>query len=323
MSPRVAVLGTGRMGSAIARRLALTGVPLVVWNRTRSRAEDLGVGIVAATPAQAVEMVDVVITSLTGADALRATFGGATGTLARARGQSFVEMSTAGPDVLEDLAPLVAKTGSTLVDAPVIGAPPNVLKGAEIIIAGGDRAEVDRVRPVLERLGELRHVGPLGSGARLKLVANSMLGALVLIAAELETAGKDVGLDPAVTFDLLTRFVPSLAIRRAGYLEDRHEPTMFALRDLRKDLDLALSAFHRVDAHVPITALVREWIDETAVADADLDISAVIRRYAQTHRAEVRPERGRDGAAAAQLVPGTTIPVAAKTEQHERASARE
>ena len=95
----------------------------------------------------------------------------------------------------------------------------------------------------------------------------------------IETAGKGVGLDPGVTFDLVTRFVPSLAIRRAGYLEDRHEPTMFALRDLRKDLDLALRAFHRVDAHVPITALVREWVDEAAAVDADLDVSAVIRRY--------------------------------------------
>jgi 3-hydroxyisobutyrate dehydrogenase-like beta-hydroxyacid dehydrogenase len=283
------------MGSAIARRLADVGLALVVWNRTRSRAEGIGAGIVAGTPGEAVEMVDVVITSLTDADALRATFGGPTGALARARGQSFVEMSTAGLDVLEELAPLIAKTGSTLVDAPVIGAPPNVLKGAELIIAGGELADVDRVRPVLDRLGELRHVGPLGSGARLKLVANSMLGALVLIAAELETAGKDAGLDPAVTFDLLTRFVPSLAIRRPGYLEDRHEPTMFALRDLRKDLDLALSVFHRVDAHVPITALVREWVDEAAVADGDLDVSAVIRRYVQSRGVVARPERGRGG----------------------------
>jgi 3-hydroxyisobutyrate dehydrogenase-like beta-hydroxyacid dehydrogenase len=282
MSTRVAVLGTGRMGSAVARRLADTGVELVLWNRTRSRAEDVGAGTVVGTPADAVARVDVVITSLTGPDALRATFGGPTGALAGARGQSFVDMSTAGPDVLEELAPLVAKTGSTLVDAPVIGAPPAVLKGAELVIAGGDRVDVERVRPILERLGELRHVGPFGSGARLKLVANSMLGALVLVAAELEMAGKLAGLDAAATFDILTRFVPSLALRRAGYLEDQHQPTMFALRDLRKDLDLALSVFHRVDAHVPITALAREWVDEAAAADPDLDISAVIRRYAQS-----------------------------------------
>jgi len=288
MSTRVAVLGTGRMGSAIARRLAETGIDLVLWNRTRARAEDVGVGTVAATPADAVANVDVVITSLTGADALRATFGGRTGALAAAHGQSFVEMSTAGPDVLEELAPLVSKTGSTLVDAPVIGAPPAVLRGVELVIAGGERADVERVRSVLGWLGELRHVGPLGSGARLKLVANSMLGALVLIAAELQTAGEVAWLDPETIFDVLVRFVPSLAMRRAGYLEDRHEPAMFALRDLRKDLDLALSTFHRADAHVPITALVREWIDEAVAEEADLDISAVIRGYRRRPDAAAR-----------------------------------
>ena len=282
MSTRVAILGTGRMGSAIARRLAETGIELVLWNRTRTRAEGVGAGTVVGTPADAVAKVDVVITSLTGPDALRATFAGPTGALAAARGQSFVEMSTVGPDVLDELRPLVVRTGSTFVDAPVIGAPPAVLHGAELVIAGGERADVERVRPVLERLGEVRHVGPFGSGARLKLVANSLLGAVVLIAAELETAGANAGLDAGTTFDVLTRFVPSLAVRRVGFLEDRHEPTMFALRDLRKDLDLALGVFRRVDAHVPLTALVREWVDEAAAKDPDLDISAVIRRYARS-----------------------------------------
>ncbi|HWZ89444.1 MAG TPA: NAD(P)-dependent oxidoreductase [Polyangiaceae bacterium] len=281
MSTRVAVLGTGRMGSAIARRLAETGHNPVLWNRTRSRAESVGAGIVVATPAEAVAKADIVITSLTGPEALRATFTGPTGALTTAFGQTFVEMSTAGPDVLEELARLVARTGSTLVDAPLIGPPPAVLNGAALVIAGGSSDAIERVRPILERFGELRHVGPFGSGARLKLVANSMLGALILIAAELETAATGAGLDPGTTFDVLTRFVPSLAVRRAGYLQDKHEPTMFALRDLQKDLHLALNLFHRVEAHVPLTALVREWIDEAATEAADLDISAVIRRYAR------------------------------------------
>ena len=287
MSTRIALLGTGRMGSAIARRLAATGIDLVLWNRTRSRAEEVGVGAVAATPAEAVAQVDVVLTSLTGPAAIRATFDGPTGALAAARGQAFVEMSTVGPDVLEELAPLVAKTGSTLVDAPVIGAPPTVLQGAELVIAGGERIDVERVRPILERLGEVRHVGPFGSAARLKLVANSMLGALVVLAAELETAGTDAGLPADTIFDVLTRFVPALAIRRAGYVDDQHEPTLFALRDLRKDLDLALNVFHRAHAQVPMTELVREWIDEAAALDGGLDISAVVRRY--TRRSDKGP----------------------------------
>src|SRR5258705_1314058 len=124
MNPRVAILGTGRMASAIARRLAEPGIGPVLWNRTRWRADQLGIGTVAATPAEAVVTADVVITSLTGPGALRATFGGPSGALAAARGQLFVEMSTAGPHLVEELAPRVPRTGSTLRDAPIIGAPP-------------------------------------------------------------------------------------------------------------------------------------------------------------------------------------------------------
>jgi 3-hydroxyisobutyrate dehydrogenase/2-hydroxy-3-oxopropionate reductase len=279
---RVAILGTGRMGSAIALRLAESGFDLALWNRTRSRAESLGVGHVAATPAEAVAKADVVITSLTGPTALRTTLSGPSGALASAHGQTFVEMSTVGPDVLDELAPLVSATRSPFVDAPVLGAPPAVRAGAELVIAGGERRDVERVRPVLEALGELRYVGAFGNGARLKLVANSMLAAVCLIAAELEAAGESAGLDPGTTFDVLTRFVPMLSMRRAGYVDDRHAPALFTLRDLRKDLDLALGFFHRVDAHVPMTALVREVVDEAVAEDGSLDISALLRRYTQT-----------------------------------------
>jgi 3-hydroxyisobutyrate dehydrogenase-like beta-hydroxyacid dehydrogenase len=279
MSTRVAILGTGRMGSALAQRLAAAGLEPTLWNRTRARAEQVGVGRVVATPAEAVRDAEVVITSLTGADAVRATYGGPAGALAAAHGQVFVEMSTSGPDVLAELEPHLAATGSALIDAPIVGAPTVVLAGAAVILVGGAPADVERARPVLRLLSEVRHVGPLGSGARLKLVANSMLGVLALAAAELQTAGEASGLDPEQVFWVLARLAPSLQMRRAGYVEGQHEPTLFALRDLRKDLDLALDLFHRSAAHVPTTALVRELLDEAAAEVGDLDISAVISRY--------------------------------------------
>src|ERR1019366_2057000 len=110
MSTRIAILGTGRMGSALARRLA--EFQPILWNRTRSRAEDVGVGRVVDTPADAVRDADIVITSLTGPDAVRATFGGPVGALINGHGQIFVEMSTSGPEVLAELEPQVASTGS-------------------------------------------------------------------------------------------------------------------------------------------------------------------------------------------------------------------
>jgi 3-hydroxyisobutyrate dehydrogenase-like beta-hydroxyacid dehydrogenase len=282
MSTRVAVLGTGRMGSALARRLA--DFHPILWNRTAGRAERVGVGRVVATPADAARDADIVITSLTGAEAVRAAFLGPIGALKGAHGQAFVEMSTSGPEVLAELEPQVAATGSVLMDAPIIGAPTVVSQGGAAILVGGARPDVDRVRPVLQRFGEVRHVGPLGSGARLKLVANSMLGTLTTAAAELQTAGEAAGLDGDQVFWVLARFAPSLEMRRGGYLEGQHEPTLFASRDLLKDLDLALELFHHSSAQAPLTALVRELVAEAAVALPELDITAVIERYRQRLR---------------------------------------
>ena len=119
--PRVAILGTGKMGSAIAGRLDEAGFELVLWNRTRSRAEALGLGTVADTPAAAASGVDIIISSLTGPDAVLATYLGPDGALAAGAGKHFVDMSTAGPDLVADLAPHVAAAGGTLVDAPILG----------------------------------------------------------------------------------------------------------------------------------------------------------------------------------------------------------
>ena len=279
MTTRVAVLGTGKMGSALARRLAESGVEPTLWNRTRARAEQVGVGRVVDTPADAVRAAEVVISNLTGPDAVRATYGGQQGAIAGANGQLFVEMSTAGPDVVAELAPQLAATGSSLVDAPIVGVPPLVLRGAAAILAGGTPADVERARPVLQSFGDVRHVGALGSGARLKLVANSMLGAVTTAAAELQTAGEAAGLDAQHVFWMLARFVPLLEPRRAGFVDRRYQPTLFALRDLHKDLDLALDVFRRSAADVPLTALVRRLVDEAMPTGADLDITAVTARY--------------------------------------------
>jgi 3-hydroxyisobutyrate dehydrogenase-like beta-hydroxyacid dehydrogenase len=283
----VAILGAGKMGSAIATRLSETGFRVVIWNRTRSRAEALGVGRVADTAATAAHDAEIVISSLTGPEAVRAAYLGPHGALSAGRGKRFVEMSTAGTDLVAELATHVAAAGATLVDAPVIGAPPIVRAGEAAILVGGSDEDVATVGPVLSALGTVRHVGPLGNGARMKLVANSMLADVVLAAAELQVAGENAGLEPDDVFWLLQRFVPMLEARRSGYLEDRHTPTMFALRDLRKDLGFALSLFGESSAATPLTRSSSELVAAAAADMPDLDISAVIGPYRQATRTAV------------------------------------
>jgi 3-hydroxyisobutyrate dehydrogenase len=135
---------------------------------------------------------------------------------------------------------------------------------------------------VLKAFGTVRHVGPLGSAARLKLVANSMLADVVLAAAELQVAGEDAGLDPDDVFWVLQRFAPALEARRTGYLEGHYSPPMFALRDLRKDLGFALALFGRSSASTPLTRSSSELVAATAAETPDLDISAVVRPYRQS-----------------------------------------
>ena len=277
---QVALLGTGKMGSAIAERLSAAGFRLVLWNRTRARAEQLGLGRVAGTPAAAVDGAAFVVSSLTDAAALRATYAGPSGVLSTARGQICVDMSTVGPDVLAELRPKVEQTASTLVDAPIIGSPASVRSGQAIVLAGGSDAAVAAAQPILEAVGRVRHAGPAGAGARLKLVANSMLGALTAAAAELQVAGETAGLDSAVLFETLLHYAPLLEPRRAWYTGAPDPPLLFSLHDLRKDMDLALGMFHGAQTAVPVTASVREVFGEAAARGyADSDIAAVAQHY--------------------------------------------
>lgn len=283
MDGRVAILGTGRMGSAIAQRLAQAGAEISLWNRTPSRAAELagrlGVGSAAGSPAEAVGGADLVISSLTGPEAVRSAFGGPNGAVAGAHGQVFVEMSTAGPDVVRELEPALAAHGSALLDAPIMGPPTAVLRGEAAVLVGGPVAAVEMARPTLAHLGDVRHVGAAGNGARLKLVANSMLGAVILAAAELQSAGEATGLDPEDVFWVSARLCPVLNARREGYLRGTHTPTLFAVRDLVKDLGLALTLFHQSGSTAPLIGLTRELIGEVGAVSPDLDISAVAGRY--------------------------------------------
>src|SRR5437879_10320539 len=162
---RVTVLGLGKMGSAIGRRLDQSGFELTVWNRTRSKADALGVGTAAATPAEAVQGADIVLSSLTDATAVRDVYLGPDGARGGASGQLFVEMSTAGPDILPELASALRARGSGLMDAPVVGTVTAVEAGNLLVMAGGREADLERAMAVLQPPGEVHRGGDPGSRA--------------------------------------------------------------------------------------------------------------------------------------------------------------
>jgi 3-hydroxyisobutyrate dehydrogenase-like beta-hydroxyacid dehydrogenase len=276
---RVAIIGTGKMGGAMARRLDAEGNDLTLWNRTRGRAEALGVGRVAPTPAEAVENAEVVISMLTDAEAIRAAYLGDGGAAKAARDQVFIEMSTAGPDVVKELQPAIERAGAKFVECPVLGSIAAMETGKGLLFAAGDDAALERARPVLESLGEVRRIKDPESAAKLKLIANTVLMGVSALAAEVLAAGAAAGVDTEDVFWVLTRFAPALGARRAGYLEHRYEPVSFALRDAAKDLRLAADLFKRAGADAPLTAKTKELFDRAAETAGDLDLSAISTLY--------------------------------------------
>ena len=280
---RVAVLGTGKMGGAIAQRLKTGGFDVSVWDRTKSKAEALQVGRVADSPADAARHADVLVSMVTGPQALRDVYFGPTGVFSAGPGSTIVDMSTVGPAAAQELADAAELKGAKLVEAPVIGSIPAVNSGTLVILAGAALVEdLEAVRPVLQQLGEVHYVGDIESAATLKLLANSFLGIVSAGAAELLAAGTAQGVDPIEIFTVLTRIAPGLKVREAGFVRNIHEPTMFAVRDILKDLDLGLALYQRapgLGSRVPLTAMTRELFAGVASRVPDLDISAIVTAY--------------------------------------------
>jgi 3-hydroxyisobutyrate dehydrogenase len=258
-----------------------------VWDRTTARAQAVNVARVAPTPAEAIRDADIVMSSLTNASAVREVYLGPHGAFENKsdRENLFVEMSTAGPESIEVLSQDARARGLRLLEAPVLGSVPAVESGTLAVLIGGSPDDLAQARPVLEHLGEVHYVGGLGSAARLKLVANTMLGITSAAAAELLAAGTAAGLDREQVFWALVRFAPALKAREAGFMRGQHEPTMFAVHDLVKDLDLALGVYERASATVPLSREARALFAETAADWSDLDLSAIVNEYS-------RPDRG-------------------------------
>ncbi|TMG46786.1 MAG: NAD(P)-dependent oxidoreductase [Chloroflexi bacterium] len=278
---KVAILGTGKMGGAMARRLHAQGFELRLWNRTRKRAEQLGVGEVFDTPAEATRDAEVVISMLTDPAAVRDAYLGPHGALEAEGSRIYIDSSTVDPKTHQALARVVEQRGSSFIEAPVVGSIPAVEAGKLLIMVGGERATFERLRVVLQVLGDARYIGPLGSAARLKLVANSMLGIISAAAGELYNAGLRAGLDRERVWEVLTRLAPYLDARRAGYLEGRYDPVMFRLADMVKDLDLALEVYQEVGIDTPLSQATRELFERAARDHGEEDLAAIAELWRQ------------------------------------------
>ena len=281
---RVAFIGVGAMGGRMARRLLDAGHELTVWNRTPSKATPLvDAGAARApTPAEAARGAEVVITMVADRAALEAVSEGPEGIAAHAK--TVVEMSTVGPAAVSGLRALLAP-GADLLDAPVLGSLSEAEAGTLQIFVGGEETLFERIRPLLAELGSPVHVGPLGTGAAAKLVANlTLLGTLGLLGEAL-ALGDGLGLSREATWEVLDGTpLAGQAERRRPAVESGEYPLRFALALARKDANLVAEAAAAAGVELPLASGARDWFADAEEAGwGERDYSAVLARIIGPH----------------------------------------
>ena len=277
---KIAFLGLGQMGTPMATRLLHAGHEVTVWNRTPDRAKALAEAgaIVAGSPAEACAGAAFAITMLATPEALTDVVLGEHG-LIKALGPSqvYIDMSTVGPHTVRSIAErLPARVA--VVDAPVRGSVGQAAEGRLEIFVGASDKDFERVRPILESLGSVGHVGGPGAGAAMKLIANLALGVSIAAVGEALALGEALGLGRTPLLNMLegSPLGPVVRGKRAN-IESGHYPSNFKLRHAAKDLRLAIEAAASVDRDLKVSAVAKAWLDTAAERGAaDLDFSAVV-----------------------------------------------
>jgi 3-hydroxyisobutyrate dehydrogenase-like beta-hydroxyacid dehydrogenase len=263
---RIGFIGLGIMGSRMAANLRAKGHDLVVWNRTRDRAEPLlRAGATWADSPQALAAspgLDLVCTCIADPPAMEEIAFGAQGFVAVLRaGMRVIDFSTLSPAMIRRLGAAVAARGAALLEAPMTGSKNGAQAGTLLLMCGGERAVFDELQPVLGAVGSKAiYVGTTGQATQVKLIGN------VIIAHMLEALSEGAAL--AARSDIpLAKLLE--VVQSSGYaspfwdfkgkaLLERDFSTHFSIDLMHKDLTLALSTAHDKNVPMPGAAAIRE-----------------------------------------------------------------
>jgi 3-hydroxyisobutyrate dehydrogenase len=291
VSQQVAILGLGTMGAGMAKNLLSAGFSVTVYNRTRAKAEPLAASgaRIADSPAQAAQRADVIVSMVSDEVASREAWTGVAGALADAKqGAVLVESSTVKPEWIAELAGLARARGVELLDAPVTGSRVQAQAGELIFLVGGEASALERARPALAAMSkEIVHLGPSGSGARMKLINNFLAGVQVASLAEGLSWIERSGLDRELALKVLISGAPGSPLLGAisGRMVEAKYDVNFLLSLMEKDLRYAATdaATLGIDLRTAKSAEKR-FHDAVDAGYGDKDMSAVVEPLRATAR---------------------------------------
>jgi 3-hydroxyisobutyrate dehydrogenase len=290
-------IGTGRMGAAMATRLAKAGVDLACWNRTRAKAEPL-----AAHGATVVDSIadladrDVVFTMVSASADLEEVLTGGSGLLAdpsRLPGV-VVDTSTVSTEASEAMRAACAAVGVQFLASPVSGNGKVVAAGKLTFVVSGDEETFNRVRPLLEAIGQ--HVTYVGEGdiARLaKICHNLLLGVVTQSLAEITVLAEKGGMSRAAFLEFLNNSVMGSVFSRyksPAFVHLDYTPTFTPVL-LRKDFDLGLAAARALDVPMPVAAATAQVVQQSvSTGRVDEDFAILLDQQAAAAGFELKPE---------------------------------
>jgi 3-hydroxyisobutyrate dehydrogenase len=293
MKPSIALLGLGTMGRGMAANLLKAGFPLTVWNRTKAKAESLAhtSAVVADSPAEAARNSSVVLAMLADDAASRAAWLGQEGALAAMpSGSIAIECSTLSPDWIRALHEAVTHSCLRMAEAPVTGSRTQAEAGQLNFLVGAEHETLNAVTPILQCMSkEIVHLGPVGSGAQLKLINNFLCAVQVTSFAEALVWMERTGLRLDSALDFLKRGAPGSGILSAmsERMTHRTYDVNFLLRLMAKDLRYAHVAATQLGVNVSTSTPAQELFrhaEELGLGEKDMSaVVEVVRRASKAH----------------------------------------
>jgi 3-hydroxyisobutyrate dehydrogenase len=277
---KVAVLGTGIMGAAMARNLLAEGMEVRAWNRSREKAEPLEEdgAEVADSPADAASGADFLLTMLVDADVVEEAIAGDV-LPALAEDGVWLQMSTVGEDGSNRLAETANEHGVDFVDAPVLGTRQPAEQGQLMVLASGPEEIRERSQRIFDAVGSKTvWLGEAGAGSRLKLVVNNWIVGLLGVLAETVALANSTGVDPARFLETIEGGPLGLpyAQLKGNMMIEEDFPTSFSARLARKDTGLVLDTAEAQDLEMPIARAVAARFDEAIQAGhGEQDMAAI------------------------------------------------
>jgi 3-hydroxyisobutyrate dehydrogenase/glyoxylate/succinic semialdehyde reductase len=282
MTDNVGFIGLGIMGSRMAANLLNAGITLSIYNRTRSKADELirRGAVWCDSPAEAARGAGILFTMLGTPEAVESVALGAGGFIgALAPGSIWVDCSTVHPAASRKNASVAGSARIHFVDAPVLGTKKPAQEGKLAFFVGGDQADVEAVIPLLKKMGSaINHVGGNGMGAAFKMVVNLLLAQNMVMFSEAVALGQALGFSRQMLFDTLLNgpmAAPYLTVKRPKIEEGKFEAD-FPLKWMHKDLHLATLTAYENDVALPLANCAKEIYAKAKRAGmGELDFSAI------------------------------------------------